>query len=363
MRKQGGGDGGTTEKRPEMNAAKAFRALVAIFVLAAASVPLVAEAATPGKPVAPRVTTGGTSAVRGTSATLLGSVDTGNSPASYYFQYGPTVAYIKQTAPGKLPAGTTRVKVGQAVSGLIAGYHYRLVATNAVHPTPVYGKDRVFGVKKKSLKTKFTLPKSSPPTNYGGTYVLSGTLSGPGNANRALALQASPYPFLEAFTTVGLAAHTDAAGRFSFRVSHLTKTTQFRVATLDPRPVYSPVTTQLVGVKVTLKVRSSGHRGLVRLYGTVTPAKPGAHLDFQLFKAVRPGNSPKAEERTARFATQFSTLVKKGTATVSRFSAIVKVVRAGAYRAYVSLPRRAAVSSGWSPSVLLHAAPGSSKQH
>ncbi len=348
-------------RSPEMSSTRAVRRLLVLLALAACAAPLVAQAATaPAKPTAPKATTGGATAVHGTSATLVGTVDPGGAAATYSFEYGPTIAYGKRTTPGKLPAGTSRVKVGQAVAGLIAGYHYRLLATNEV--ATAYGKDRTFGVKKKAGKTKFTLPKTSAPTVYGGTYVLSGTLGGTGNANRALVLQASPYPFLEAFTTIGVPVHTDAAGRFGFRVPHMVKTTQFRVATLDPRPLYSHVTTQQVAVKVSLKVRSSGSRGLVRLYGTVTPAKPGAHLDFQLFKAVRPGNSPKAEEKTARFATQFSTLVKKGTATVSRFSVVVKIVRGGSYRAYVNLTKKGTVTSGASRSVLLHAAPSSSKR-
>lgn len=344
-------------QRPNLSTAKAIRGLTAIAVAAACAAPLVAQAATTGA-VAPKATTGGATVVRATSATLVGTVDPGGAATSYSFEYGPTIAYGKHTTPGQLPAGTAKVKVGQAVTGLLTGYHYRLLATNSV--ATAYGKDRTFGVKKKTAKTKFALPKPTAPTVYGGTYVLSGTLTGIGNANRALVLQASPYPFLEAFATIGVAAHTDAAGRFSFRVPNMTKTTQFRVATLDPRPTYSHVTTQQVGVKVVLKVRSSGHPGLVRLYGTVTPAKPGAHVDFQLFKQVRPGNSPKAEERTTRFATQFSSLVKKGTATVSRFSVIVKIVRGGSYRAYVSVTKKGTVTSGASRSVLLHSAPGSS---
>jgi hypothetical protein len=345
-----------------MSTPRTVRRLLVLLAIAACAAPLVAQAATaPGKPTAPKATTGGATVVHGTSATLVGTVDPGGAATSYSFEYGPTIAYGKRTTPGKLPAGTSRVKVGQPVSGLLAGYHYRLLATNEV--ATAYGKDHTFGVKKTSGKSKFTLAKATAPTVYGGTYVLSGTLAGTGNANRALVLQASPYPFLEAFTTVGLLAHTDPAGRFSFHVPHLVKTTQFRVATLDPRPLYSRVTTQQVAVKVTMKVRSSGTRGLIRVYGTVTPAEPGAHLELQLFKAVRPGDSPKAEERTARFATQFSTLVKKGTATVSRFSVVVKIARGGSYRAYASLTKRGAVTSGASRSMLLHAAPGSSKRH
>ena len=346
-----------------MSRAKALRRLLGlapILVILAAGAPLVAHAAAT-KTGPPKVSTGGATAVRGTSATLLGTVEPGGAETSYYFQYGPTIAYGKQTTPGKLHAGTARVKVGQAATGLLIGYHYRLVASNE-HGGPVFGKDRTFGVKKTG-KARFTIVKSPLPTVFGGTYVLSGTLTGTGNAGRAIALQASPYPFLDAFTPVGLTSHTDATGHFSFRVANVTRSTQYRVSTLDPRPLYSRVVTQQVAAKVTLKVRSSGHPGLVRLYGTVTPAKPGAHLELQLFKQVRPGNSPKAQEKTTKFATQFSTLVKRGTATVSRFSVVVKVRRGGSYRAYVNLSNKGAIVAGWSRSVLLHAAPTSTKGH
>ncbi|MHB8233851.1 MAG: hypothetical protein ACYDHT_04285 [Solirubrobacteraceae bacterium] len=346
-------------KRPKISTETALRSLLAIAVVAGCAVPLVAQAATTG-PVAPKATTGAATVVRPTSATLVGTVDPGGAPTSYFFEYGPTIAYGKHTTPGQLPAGTVRVKIGQPVTGLVTGYHYRLVATNTVGTA--HGKDRTFGVKRKSTLTKLVLPKPTTPTVYGSSYTLSGTMTGVGNANRPVVLEASPYPFLEAFTSVGAATHTDAAGRFTFRVPSLTKTTQFRVSTLDPRPIYSRAITQLVAVKVDLKVRSSGDPGLVRLYGTVTPAAPGAHVNFQLFKHVRPGNSPKTEERTTLFVTQFGSVVKKGTAKVSRFSIVMKIARAGSYRAYVIVAKKGAVSSGWSRTVLLHAAPGSAKR-
>ncbi len=352
---------GTNMQRPNISTAKALRSLTAIAVVLACAVPLVAQAATT-PPTTLKATTGAATVVRPTSATLLGAIYPGGAATTYFFEYGPTTAYGKRSTPGQLPAGTAKVKVGQPVTGLVTGYHYRLVATHT-DGTTSRGKDRTFVVKTKSNRTKFALPKSTTPTVYGSTYVLSGTMTGVGAANRPVVLEASPYPFLEAFTSVGLASHTDAAGRFSFRVAKLTKTTQFRVSTVDPRPVYSRVITQLVAVKVDLKVRSSGHRGLVRLYGTVTPAAPGAHVNFQLFKQVRPGNTEKTEERTTVFATQFSSVVKKGTATVSRFSVVMKIKRGGNYRAYVSLVKKGAVSSGWSRSVLLHAASSSTKRH
>jgi hypothetical protein len=339
-----------------VNTVRRLFVLAPLLALLASFAPVVTQSAGAATPGAPKVSTGRATAVRGTSATLVGTVDPNGAATSYYFQYGPTVAYGKQTTPGNLPAGTTRVKVGQAVNGLLSGYHFRLVAKNEHGLVP--GKDRIFGVKK-TASAKLTIVKSAGPTVFGSTYVLSGTLSGIGNANRALVLQASPFPFLEAFSAIGLSSHTDAAGRFSFAVPKMTKSTQFRVSTLDPRPLYSRVVTQQVAVKVAMKVRSSGHPGLVRLYGTVTPAKPGAHLDLQLLKQVRPGNSPKTEEKTTRFATQFSTIVKRGTAAVSRFSVVVKIRRGGSYRAYLNLPSKGVVVAGASRSLVLHASPSS----
>jgi hypothetical protein len=311
-------------------------------------------------PERPTAVTGSASKFRGTSATLLGSVDPGGLSTTYYFQYGPTIAYGKVTPTATLAAGYAKVAVGKAVAGIATGYHYRLVASNADGAS--FGRDRTVGSKKRSTAT-FKVLKTTEPTPYGGTYVLSGTLGGAGNANRAIVLQASPFPFLEPFTSVGIASHTDAAGRFSFRVANMTKSTQFRVSTLDPRPLYSHIVTQHVAVRVTMKVRSSGHPGLVRVYGTVTPAEPGARLELQLFKRVRPGSSPKAEEKETgtKFVTQFTTHVKKGTKTVSRYSLVADVRRGGSYRAYVNLSGKGVLVSGWSRPTLLHSDPSLSR--
>src|SRR5436853_2141432 len=108
------------------------RGLVALAAVAglAAVYPLQSGAVT-AKPGAPVATTGKVSHVRGSSSTLNGTVQPHGLATSYYFQYGPTVAYGSQTTPGSLVAGYTRIKVGQVVTGLRLGEHYRLVATNA----------------------------------------------------------------------------------------------------------------------------------------------------------------------------------------------------------------------------------------
>jgi hypothetical protein len=324
--------------------------LLAVALLAFASV----TSATTAKVTAPSVVTGGVSHPQATSATLLGTVDPRGAATSYYFQYGPTIAYGKQTTPASLPAGTARVKVGQAAIGFLAGYHYRLVASN--EKGPKQGKDRIFAGSK-AVKTKLSIAKPTAATVYGGALNLTGALSGTGNAARRIELQESPYPFLAPFATVGEPILTGTTGAFSFHVARLLTSTQYRVSTLDPRPLYSKLVTVDAALRVTLKVRTSSHRGLVRLYGTVTPASVGARVTFQLRKKVRPGSTEKTSERTTKFATQFSTTAKRGTKTVSRFSAIVEVKNGGSYRAEATPAKKGAFAAGDSVTVLLHSAP------
>ena len=326
--------------------------LACVCVLALAALAPAVHAAV--KIGAPAVVTGQTH-VQGASVTLLGSVNPRGAATTYFFQYGATVAYGKQTTPAALPTGTASIKVGQAAPGILPGYHYRLVASNSFGPSKP-GRDRTFTTST-TRKSKFSLTKPQLATVYGSSVTLSGTLTGSGNAARKIVLQESPYPFLTEFTTVGLPSVTGPTGVFSFRVPRLAMTTQYRISTLDPRAVYSSIVTVDAAYRVTLKVKTSSHKGIVRLYGTVTPAAVGARVSFQLRKKVRPGNTEKTEERTTRFATQFSTKVKRGTSTVSRFSAIVKVLRGGSYQARVEPSKKGPLVAGTSSTVLLHSAP------
>jgi hypothetical protein len=338
----------------------------------ALALPLASQAATGSnetKPGSPLVSTGGVGHVSGTSAVLEGSIDPRTLPTTYYFKYGPTTAYGQQTTPASLPAGTTRVKIDQAVTGFLSGYHYRLVASNADGPKE--GRDRTYTTKViKKKKSGFELPKSFEPTVFGGTFILSGTLTGTDSANRSIVLQASAYPYRAAFANVGTPILTGASGSFSFRVANLSTSTRFRVATVDPTPLYSLVLTEQVAVRVTLKARTTRHKGLVRLYGTVTPAEVGAHLFIQLEKTrtakapkgekpdkpEKPGKGEKSEtsEEKPTFSTKFSAVVKRATKTISRFSVVVNIQDAGAYRAFVEV-RPGPVASGHSQSVTLDA--------
>jgi hypothetical protein len=325
----------------------------------------------------PRASTGGTTHVTATSVTLGGGVNPHGLETTYYFQYGPTDAYGQQTTPATLSAGTIEVKISQTATGLLSGYHYRLVATNSAGTKT--GHDRVFTTTSK--KTEFELPKTYKPTPLGGTFLLNGTLTGTSGADREIVLQASPYPYTSPYTNVGTPIVTTATGHFTFSVARLTTSTKLRVATVGVKPIYSLIVPALVSVHVTFKVRSSSVKGLVRLYGTVNPAEVGAHVVFQLeqkpeseesFKttekvsklenpAKEKGKSGSSEEKGPTFKNKFTTIVKPGTKSISRFSAVVSISDAGRYRAFVAV-RPGALVGGHSDTIALRAAPSTKKK-
>jgi hypothetical protein len=297
------------------------------------------------------VSTGPATHLRGASGLLTGLVFPQGLETSYYFQYGVTTAYGSQTPTLVAGSGLAKVPVGQPVAGLIPGatYHFRLVGIAGV--LTVSGHDKTF-VAGGTAKTRlvFRLVKPAAPDVFGSPALISGTLSGLGNANQPIALQASPYPYLEPFVNIGAPGTTNAVGAFSFRISNLTIGTQFRVVTLGKLPIYSPIVTEDVAPKVTLHVRATKRPGFVRFYGVVSPAKAGAPILFQLEKATRPHG---ASEISTRYVTAASTVLKRGGVTFSRFSAIVEIKHAGRYRAMVRL-KKGALVSGTSNGIVLH---------
>jgi hypothetical protein len=218
-------------------------------------------------------------------------------------------------------------------------------------------REHTFKTKGKSTALAFSLERSANDV-FGFPFVLSGALVGLGNANHRIALQASPFPYLESFTQIGVPGSTNGAGRFSFRVANLSTTTQFRVVTFDALPLYSPVMTVNLQVNVSLHVRSSGQPGLVRLYGTITPAVHGARVLLQVQKAVRPGRSGVS----IKYTTQFSTDTHKGAGNSSRFSIVEKLKHGGRYRAFVKLPKGPLASAPSRTSIVLHAAPSAKRK-
>jgi len=322
------------------------------------ALPAPSPAAHAAKIIFPRVTTGGVTHARGNTAELEGVVNPRGQETTYFFQYGRTIAYGSQTPAASAGKGTANVKVGQSASPFLATYHYRLVANNTQPGSTRFGRDRTF-VTPVALngRPKVTLSKPTAPTVFGSPAVLTGAVTGPAPANRRISLQSSPFPYLEAFAAVGLPTLTNAAGRYSFHVPSLTTSTQFRVVTLDTLPLFSPPVTAHVAPRLTFKVRSAGRPGFVRLYGTITPAEVGARVSFQLEKSVRPGRTGKSEETTRKYLTQFNTVAKRATRTMSRFSTIVSIRRTGRYRAFILLRSGPLVSGASQQSVVIHAPP------
>ncbi len=307
----------------------------------------------------PHVTTGAAAHVTRSSAQLTALIIPHGTPTSYYFQWGTSSAFGKQTPTVNVgaPATPPKLKVGQEITGLVPSvvYHYRVVGLYGTGLT-VLGRERTFSVK--GSKAKLELTKITSVT-VGSSFLVTGTLSGTGNAGHAVVLQASPYPFHEAFAAIGVPATTNATGHFAFRVANLSRNTEFRALTQDLRPVYSQTLTVHAAVHVTFHVRSSGQVGLVRLYGTVSPAVPGAQVEFQVQKAIRPNR----KEETTRYVTQFSGKVKKGTKSYSLFSSVVTVRKGGRYRAFVKIPTGELYSGASTQTYVLHAAPKKTHSH
>jgi hypothetical protein len=327
-------------------------ALVAMLV---AMVALALPAASQAGKAKPHAATGGASHLRASTALLTGLVFPEGVETSYYFQYGPTATYGTQTPTVVAGSGTAKVPVGQPIAGLVPGttYHFRIVALAGGATLP--GRDKTFlagGAARTRLA--FRLAKPTAPDLFGTPVLLTGTLTGLGNANVPIALQESSYPYLEPFVNIGAPGTTNPAGAFTFRISNLTKSTQFRVVTLGRLQLYSPVITEQVALSVVLRARATKRKGFVRLYGVVSPAGAGARVLFQLQRATR----PRGEAETAiRWVTAAGTKLKRGSTTSSRFSAVVEVRKAGSYRAFVKLAKGAYASGASNVVVLRNAAP------
>jgi hypothetical protein len=347
---------GTSNTGSRIIACAAILASVTIAgVLPAGSVASSAVTAATKNKGKPHVETGPAQHVSGTSADLTATVSPAGIPTSYQFQYGATTAYGQQTTLTLVGSQTTKVKVSQAVAGLAIGgtYHYRVVGVTSTGVV-LTGKDHSFKTKGKA---KIEMPKSLREP-VGSTFILSGAIKGFEAAGRAVVLQASPYPYTEAFTTIGAPAVTNSAGRFSFRVSNLSRSTEFRVTTVEAHhPLRSPTITVRATLRVFLHIKKSS-TGLVRLYGTVTPSAVGASVNFEVLKAARP---TRKREATTKYESQFSTVTKKGSKGSARFSIITSIITGGTYRAYVRI-KTGAYSSGYSQTIVLHATKSKTKK-
>lgn len=270
----------------------------------------------------PKVATGGAKNVTFNSATLTGSVNPNGSETDYYFQYGPTTHYGAQTPLTPLGNGKKTVEVSAPISGLspVTKYHFRLVAVGAA---TVVGGDHAFTTKPVPLSVQVNA--SPNPVLFGSPFVIDGVLSGTGNGNRAVQLQATPFPYTAPFANVGNAVVTHADGTFSITFAGLLQTAKLRVVTTSGPVVTSPEVIEGVAVKVGLHVKRVKRRGRVRLTGTITPTQVGAQVVLQRLTRKGP-------------RTVGTTSSKPGSSTTSVFSAVVRKYKHTLYRAIVTFP-------------------------
>lgn len=308
-------------------------AVVAILALAPA-----ADAAT-----SPTVTTGGTTRVTQSTATLTGTVNPQGTATSYYFQYGPTTSYGAQSAPVAAGAGTAAVPATADIAGLAPAttYHYRLIATSSAGTTS--GKDRTFKTLKQPLG--LTLAASPNPAPYGAPITLSGQLTGTGGGGRTVVLQQNAFPYTTGFANVGNAQVTGPTGAFAFAVMSLTINTQYRVLVVDNPKIVSPIV--IASSAVIVHAQASAHRfhsrRLITFSGSVRPREDGA-----LYAIQKHGHSG--------WVTIAGSSLHRSSATKSGFRKRVRIRHSGSYRVFVGVADGAHVSSK-SPTIRLRVVP------
>ena len=159
--------------------ARSRRALACAGLLLVMLVPWWATAPAARAAAPPVAATGAPRDVLFATATVTGTVNPAGSPTSYYFQYGPTAAYGRQTSAAAAGSGNAAVAVSQPLSGLAPGstYHYRVVATSAAGA--VAGRDATFVTPKTPAATAVTGPVGSVTA---ATAVATGTVNPDGVA-------------------------------------------------------------------------------------------------------------------------------------------------------------------------------------
>lgn len=290
---------------------------VAIATLGAA--PGAAAAAT-----RPSASTGAAADVTDQSATLTGTVNPEGSATSWFFQYGPTVAYGSSTPAVSAGAGTTAKAVAAAIASLTPAtrYHYRLVAQSAAGTA--LGSDRTFTTARQPLG--FTIAAAPNPIPFGLTTTITGTLTGTGGGNRQVALEQRQFPYTAPFAQVGNTLVTTATGAFTFAGVPVPLNTQFRVVTVTGKPqVTSPIVTAGVAVRVSTLVSSTRVRrgATIRFSGHVRPARDGAQVGIQKLNSRH------------QWVTVAGTILRHASASSSRYEKRVRIRRGGSYRVYV----------------------------
>jgi hypothetical protein len=291
------------------------------------------------KPVA---TTTRATGITTTGATLNGGVNPNGAATTYGFQFGTTRLYESRTGILSAGKGTKGKHVAIKITGLLAPdttYHFRLFARNSKGLT--LGKDKTFRTKKQPLGV--SLVATPNPIRTGGSTVLSGVLSGTGNGNRQVQLQANPWPYTGGFQPTANNQVTDANGNFSFPLLSVSLNTQYRVLMPAKPNVVSPIVVLGTTVKVTrhAKVRRGSKRGRIHFWGTVRAAPGG--IVVVVIQKKRHGHYVNVGQTTARDT-------GKG---FSRYSGRIRQKHGGRYR-IAALDSSGAHSPSVSKSVRLH---------
>lgn len=186
--------------------------------IAAALVLLVTLAVTASAvAAAPSATTGPTTAVGSTSATVTGSIDPGGQATTWYVEYGKSTSYGSKTASASAGSGSSAVTVSANLSGLASGttYHYRIVATNGTGTD--HGADAVFTTSVPPVATtgsasgigptSATLNGTVDPNGRDTTYYFEyGTTSSYGTKTSTKSAGSSTSPQSESAAITGLQA-------------------------------------------------------------------------------------------------------------------------------------------------------------
>jgi photosystem II stability/assembly factor-like uncharacterized protein len=134
---------------------------------------------------APTASTDAPAAITQHAATLNGTVNPQGNPANYVFEYGPTTAYGRQTAPQSAGAGSAGQAVSAVLDDLRAGraYHYRVVATGEFGTAT--GADQSFSTIGRITPAALTLKPLKRSKKRPATLSLSGTMSLPAGVQTA----------------------------------------------------------------------------------------------------------------------------------------------------------------------------------
>lgn len=269
----------------------------------------------------PTVSTGAAANLTPSTATLLGRVTPNGAQTTFVFQYGLTKLYTAATPVTAAGAGNAAVSVTGDLAGLAPAttYHYRLVAINRVGTTN--GADRTFKTKPQPLG--LTLAATPNPVGFGQPTVLGGTLSGTGNAQRQIQLEANPFPYTQGFAPASNVQLTDAQGNFAFPLLSVALNTQYRVLIPNRPEIASPIVSLGVAPRVATYVSATRVRTgrVVRFFGTVRPKRGSAF-------AVQ-------NRRGTRWVTVAGGITH-GSGDVSRYSKRVRIRRGGSYRVFVT---------------------------